>query len=325
MRLRRLEWIAVAALQAGCGYPGEPLPPALKRPVRVADLAAVERGSKVYVQFTVPTITTEGLPIKGRPDIELRMGPMPTDGFTWPKWEKASDRVADSAIQVQDSHATAQIDASKLYGKKVLVAVRVHGPHGQDVGWSRIETLDLVLALPVPEGLAASDAPDAVRLDWHAAAPGVPGFSEVVRRIPPSGRSGPAISLLIQTSRSNTARLTTIWCSLLRRAATGTRKASLPGGVTFKPIDKFPPAVPVGLTAIPAARDIELVWDRNTERDLASYQVYRDGKKIAEGLTAPAYSDKDVKPGVRYRYQVLAVDTAGNARALCAPLETAIP
>jgi hypothetical protein len=309
---------------SGCGYPGEPLPPALRRPVRVADLAVVERGSKVYVQFSVPSITTEGLPIKGRPDIELRVGPMPADGFTFPKWEKASDRVLDSTIHVDNSMAAAEIDASKLYGRTVVIAVRVHGPHGQDVGWSRPETLDLILPLPVPEGLSPTDAPDAIRLDWHA---GAPEF-RIFRKAPEDAAFRQIGSSDKPSYSDNTIEYGKTYQYLVQSVEkTGERYAeSEPSAtVTFKPVDKFPPAVPVGLTAIPASRNIELVWDRDTERDLASYQVYRDGKKIAEGLTAPAYSDKDVKPGVRYRYQVLAVDTAGNSSELCAPVETAIP
>ena len=65
---------AVFAL-AGCGYPGEPLPPALNRPNRVVDLSAVERGEKIVIHFTLPAKTTEGLPVKQNPDIELRLGP----------------------------------------------------------------------------------------------------------------------------------------------------------------------------------------------------------------------------------------------------------
>jgi hypothetical protein len=292
--------------------------------VRVADLTSVQRGSKIYVQFTVPVITTEGLPIKGRPDIELRMGPMPADGFTWQKWEKASERVPDSAIRIESSIASTQIDASKFYGRPVLVAVRVHGPHGQDIGWSRPETLELVAALPVPEGLTPADAPDAVRLDWHAAAPEFRVFRKASE-----DTAFRQIGMSDKPSYSDTTieygKTYEYLVQSVEKSGEKYAESEPSVGVTFKPADKFPPAVPVGLTAIPASRNIELVWDRNTERDLASYQVYRDGKKIAEGLTAPAYSDKDVKQGVRYRYQVLAMDTAGNTSELCAPVETAIP
>jgi fibronectin type 3 domain-containing protein len=328
VRSSRRHGIAVAGLLAGCmascGYPGEPLPPALSRPNRVADLAAVERGSKIYVQFTVPSTTTEGLPIKGKPDIELRVGPMPADGFTWPKYEKSSERVPEAAIEVDKLHASAQVDASKLYGKTVLLAVRVHGSHGQDIGWSRIETLDLVPALAMPEALVASDAPDAVHLDWHAAAPEFRVF-----------RKGPEETAFKQIGTSDKPSYsdTTIeygktYDYLVQSVQKGGERyaeSEPSAAIAFKPIDKFPPAVPAGLTPVPGSRSIELVWDRNTERDFAAYQVYRDGKKIADGLTAPAYSDRDVKAGAQYRYQVSATDTAGNQSAQCSAVQTAIP
>src|SRR5579871_6127627 len=69
-------------LSSGCGYMGNPMPPALNRPVRVEDLSAVEHGANIVIQFTVPTTTTEGNPIrKNQRDIELRLGPAPPGEF----------------------------------------------------------------------------------------------------------------------------------------------------------------------------------------------------------------------------------------------------
>ncbi len=324
MKLRVTQLVGLAALLTGCGYPGDPLPPALKRPVRVADLAAVERGSKIYIQFTVPSATTEGFPIKGRPDIDLRVGEMPAGGFTFEKFARDAARVPDSELKVEGLHASAQVDASKLYHKTVLVAVRVHGPHGADVGWSKIEILELVPELPMPEGVALTDAPDAVKIEWHAAAPGFrifrkgpddPGFAQIATSEKPlyvdsTIEYGKSYDYLVQSIEK-----------------TGDRYAeSEPSAtVSIEPVDKFPPAVPAGLTPVPGSRSIELVWERNTEKDFASYQVYRDGKKIADSVTAPAFSDRDVKPGVHYRYQISATDTAGNVSKLSEAVETAIP
>jgi fibronectin type 3 domain-containing protein len=79
------------------------------------------------------------------------------------------------------------------------------------------------------------------------------------------------------------------------------------------------------VSAVPGTRSIELVWNRSTEKDFASYRIYRDGKKIADGLTAPSYSDRDVQPRMKYSYQVSAVDTAGNESAKSAAADTVIP
>jgi len=51
---------ALAAVLSGCGYVAGPLPPLANIPARVTDLAAVQRGGKLIVQFTVPQLTTEG-------------------------------------------------------------------------------------------------------------------------------------------------------------------------------------------------------------------------------------------------------------------------
>ena len=111
----------------------------------------------------------------------------------------------------------------------------------------------------------------------------------------------------------------------IEKAGSSYAESDLTEPVSFQPIDKFAPAVPAGVTPVPGTRTIELVWDRNAEKDFAGYCVYRDGKKVAEGLTAPSYSDRDVKPGTRYRYQISAVDNAANERGLSAPVEAVIP
>src|SRR5579885_3098954 len=72
-RLRATISLYALAL-AGCGYIGDPLPPLLNIPARVNDLAAVQRGGKLIVQFTLPRVTTEGSLIKGDIRAELHGG-----------------------------------------------------------------------------------------------------------------------------------------------------------------------------------------------------------------------------------------------------------
>ena len=87
--------------------------------------------------------------------------------------------------------------------------------------------------------------------------------------------------------------------------------------VCVTPRDTFPPAAPRGLAAVPTAGQINLIWDANTEKDLAGYLVLRgpapDGP--LEAITAApirdtSYRDATVKPGTRYVYAVVAVDAA---------------
>src|ERR1035438_1387784 len=96
----------LALLLTGCGYVGEPLPPALRRPVLVNDLAAVQVGSNIVIQFTIPKITTEDLPIKGGEDIELRVGPQAPDMASW---QRTSDRETVSARDARSEEHTSEL------------------------------------------------------------------------------------------------------------------------------------------------------------------------------------------------------------------------
>lgn len=83
------------------------------------------------------------------------------------------------------------------------------------------------------------------------------------------------------------------------------------------PRDTFPPAAPKQLAAIGSGGVINLIWEPNTEPDLAGYIVLRGeapGDKLQAltpaPITATNYRDSEVKPGVRYVYAVVAVDKA---------------
>jgi endoglucanase len=99
-----------------------------------------------------------------------------------------------------------------------------------------------------------------------------------------------------------------------------------PGDIT--PVDVFPPAVPTGLRADAAPASIELVWDRNTESDLAGYRIYRssgDGplERLAESNEIPSYSDRAVEHGKTYHYAITSFDrsTPPNESAPSARVE----
>jgi VCBS repeat-containing protein len=92
------------------------------------------------------------------------------------------------------------------------------------------------------------------------------------------------------------------------------------------PVDTTPPAAPAGLTATPAAQQLQVTlgWTANSEPDLAGYNVYRSTTSpVTIGtplngalLTSPAYVDTSVSSGMGYYYAVSAVDLTGNQSAL---------
>ncbi len=70
--IRAAAFFCIVSL-AGCAYIGPPKPPALDIPTRITDLRAAEYGDKIVVQFTIGTLTTDGLALKSVKTVELRV------------------------------------------------------------------------------------------------------------------------------------------------------------------------------------------------------------------------------------------------------------
>jgi hypothetical protein len=312
--------ILAAALCTGCGYMGDPLPPALKRPVPVTDLTAVERGSRIVIQFTVPKVTTENLPV-AKPDIELRIGAA-GDSFQPDAWAAAADRV--TAIHEEKGIAKAELPVLTYAGKRIATGVNVHGPNGRSAGWSNFVALTIVPPLDVPTGVNAADGPDSVVLTWKGSAPGYRVFRKTVTS-PDWERIGTAASANYSDTTIEYGGTYQYYVQGEAKAGEGYAESEESDAITIRPADKFPPVVPTGLTAQAGARSVELVWDRNTDKDFSAYRIYRNGQALPQTVASPAYSDRDVQPGSTYEYRVAAIDTAGNESAKSAPASVEIP
>src|SRR5450631_1112639 len=91
---RFLAAAAAALCMAGCGYVGDPLPPLANVPPRVKDLAAIQRGGQIIVQFSVPDKTTEGHPIPPPVKLDLRAGP--ADQFEENRWAAGARKISSN-------------------------------------------------------------------------------------------------------------------------------------------------------------------------------------------------------------------------------------
>jgi hypothetical protein len=86
-------------------------------------------------------------------------------------------------------------------------------------------------------------------------------------------------------------------------------------------VDTFPPAPPKDLKAVATDGAISLIWEANTESDLAGYIILRaqtPAERLDAIVSAPimdtSFNDA-VQPGIRFVYAVQAVDRAGNVSA----------
>jgi hypothetical protein len=109
-------------------------------------------------------------------------------------------------------------------------------------------------------------------------------------------------------------------CFVVRSVApvgTATIESDPSDPICLTPKDIFPPAAPKSLQAVGSAGVVNLIWDANTESDLAGYLVLRGeapGDTLQpltpEPIKETRYQDRTTRPGVTYVYAVVAVDRA---------------
>jgi hypothetical protein len=317
-------WIPVlaAAMAAGCGYSGNPLPPLANIPSKVADLTAIQRGNRIVARFMVPRVTTEGMTIKKDLKIDLRIGPAP-EPFQEDLWAESATPVP--AGLVEDGVATYEIPSAPWTGKQAVLGVRVAGSNGKESAWSNLAVVPVVAPLETPAAVRADNTAQGVRLTWQAAGTnfrifrrsGSADFVSVADAPQP-----PWTDNTTEFGKTYVYRIQTI--AKLGDNREAESEPSQEASIT--PEDKFPPAVPDGLRATAAANSVGLTWDSNTEADLAGYRVYRAAtggafEKIADVSTLPTYSDHTAEQGKTYQYAVSSVDQSGNESARSAAVE----
>jgi fibronectin type 3 domain-containing protein len=306
MRLRSLAALALLLTLAGCGYPGDTRPPSLRVPVPVHDLAAVQRGSKIIVQFTVPQLSTDGIALKDSPYLELY--------------------IAGSKFHVKSDKPLAYDEetATPFAGQTVKIGVKAQNDRAQDAGWSNVVDLTVVPALATPTEVEAKAVADGVQVTWKSAdrkfvvfreGPGEKTFTRI----------GDADARTYTDTTAEFGKTYLYKVQTIDPATTPPVESDLSTEKSITPLDTFAPAVPSTVTAVVGTQSVELLWDRNLEGDLAGYRVYRDGKMIGESKDAPSFSDRTVERGKRYSYAISAYDRLNNESAKSEPVEVQIP
>jgi hypothetical protein len=320
--------LAAALLSAGCGYVGGPLKPLANVPAKVADLAAVQRGSIIIAHFSVPKLTTENHPIAKPVTFDLRIGVTP-EPFNSAQWLDNSKPL--TAITISQGLGTVEIPIAEWIGRQPILGLRAIGANGKDAGWSNYEAIRVVPAPQVPTLQAADNTVYGVHLSWS-------GNGEQFRifRRTSADEAWDVVATLDSHEWTDTSTEFGKSYSFEMQSLVdvGDHKyaeseLSAPQDITTK--DTFPPAVPTGLHADVAPGSVELVWDRNTEPDLAGYRIYRstgDGpfEKIADANEIPNYSDRAVEHGKTYRYTITSFDrsTPPNESAHSGAVEVTI-
>lgn len=307
---------------SGCGYIGDPLPPALNIPVAVTDLRAAEFGDTMALEFTLPALTTEGLPLNQLRSVDIYVGPASAP-FSTDAWAAAARRYESTATL--PGPVAQDIPVRDWIGKDVVIGVRATGPRGKASAWSNLVTLSVIPPLPAPQAVRVENVERGVAVSWQGTGPRFRVFrAEADGKPQPLGETERPEYLDESTSYG------TRYQYLVQALASDTQQSQVAGPAPITPEDVFPPAVPSGVSAVAGPESIELAWERNTEPDFAGYVLYRSVdnspfERVAGKIEAPTYSDTRIEPGKRYRYTVSAVDVSGNESARSAAVEANVP
>jgi hypothetical protein len=356
--------LSTPVLLVGCGVSGVPKPPSLNLPEPVADLRAVRKGDRVYLDWTVPTETTDRLAVR-------RLGPTricrsldaamnecanPVGEVAAPQVPGAGNGKHANPVTAMKANYTDNLPQRLLVdspGAQIVYAVSVLNENGRSAGISNAVHVPAVAALPTPSDFKAQVTAEGVALSWNAipTAPETRGLLHAYRvyRRPEGGNADTVVGDVPLETASATRlvdhsfewektyfyRATTI--TLLHEE--GQAEVQFEGddtpAIKIFAHDVFPPAVPSGLQAAFSGAGqqpfIDLIWTPDTDADLAGYNVFRHeagaaAVKINSALVkTPAFRDAMVASGKTYVYSVSAVDVRGNESARSQEASEAVP
>ncbi|HUN85562.1 MAG TPA: fibronectin type III domain-containing protein [Terracidiphilus sp.] len=345
---------ALAAMLAGCGTQGAPLPPSLNLPDRVTDLAAVRNGNQVSLSWTMPKRNTDKLLLKGNVKVVV--------------CRKEDASVCDPVGTVSFAPGVAgsyseNLSATLASGDPRVLRyfVELKNRKGRSAGLSNAALVPGGEAPAPVAGFTAEVQKAGVVLHWtpdneKAAVrlqrtlenpPAVKPKKQVLGEAPESAeqnlivedgsQSGGAIDRSIHFGDTYIYKAQRV-AQIEAEGQTLELDGAFSQPVRVEALDVFPPAVPKGLAAVATAGEdgsppaIDLSWQPNTEPDLAGYIVYRregDGpwERIspAQPVAGPSFHDDHVKPGETYTYAVSAIDQGGHESARSAATLERVP
>ncbi|HXZ40488.1 MAG TPA: fibronectin type III domain-containing protein [Terriglobales bacterium] len=362
--LNRALCVAAFWTLIGCGVSGIPRPPSLNLPQPVTDLRALRKGDKVFLAWTVPVETTDGVRIRHLGTTRICRSSdaassdcgSPVGTMSPPPSALAGQNRSPALTTKSQASYIDQLPPSLLHddpAAEVFYTVSVLNQSERSGGLSNQVAVAAVIALPPPSDFRAQVTADGVLLSWTGN-PQSPETQQlhhlyrVYRREPgtktdttvgemPLGilRTYLLLDHTFEWEKTYEYRATVV--ALIH--AEGQPETQFEGDdtpwVRVFAHDIFPPAVPSGLQAAFSGAGqqpfIDLIWAPDTDIDLAGYNIYRheagtvEQKINPELVKSPAFRDMNVTPGHTYFYSVSAIDVRGNESAHSAEASESVP
>lgn len=340
---RRLAGLLLIGLAlAACGKKGPPMPPEVRLPVPPAGLRASIDENAIFVSWTNPGTRIDGSRLKDLAEVRLYRREDSDDGPLKPAI-LAGGRVVGydqiAAIRL-DAPGAASVHGSSVQwvdrsglvpGHRYVYVLTALDALGRSSPPSERRPITFLAAPMPPLDVQATAGNRQVTLSWRApdeftdATPATGEIRYIVLR--GVGTSGPMDVItpqpLAATSYTETELQNETEYHYRVRAVRVDPRATVTGApsavVAATPVETARPSAPRNLVVVPSTGSFRLAWSQSPEPNVALYAIYRAagaGAPIRVGTTpsgTTTFTDRDVRPGVTYRYTVTALDDARSA------------
>jgi hypothetical protein len=351
--------LAFCIVLTSCASPSPPVPPSLEVPKPVSDLKAVRVGNKVYLSWTVPSVTTDHQTVRhlgatrvcrsleatmtqcGAPTGEVATGAL----LGVPAPSKKSTPAPIAAAYVDS--LPEELQQRNPYAL-LTYSVETMNEAGRSSGLSNLARTPAVEAPPPPAHFEGEVTADGVEVRWVASPevsqPDVSHVYRIYRR--EEGSTKPSVAGEIGFGENHFSDRSFEWEKNYVYYATSASLVTRPGQPSLQAEsqssdeirlfthDVFPPSVPASVQAAFSGTQqpfVDLIWAPDTEPDLAGYNIYRHEpggtpvKINSELVKLPAYRDTAIESGRKYFYSISAVDTRGNESGGSGEAEESVP
>jgi hypothetical protein len=339
---------AFCLLFSACGKVGAPIPPA-RLTERTAELTAIQRGSKILLSWSAPTLAKNENDVSyvARVDIYRLLERQNQDPVLDAEEFEAEAQViyvldrATIEAQVQSLGHLEFTDAVNLNQAQANIrlryAVRYVNKRGQQAAFSNsVAIVPAALIALEPTNLqVASQAQDELTIQWDEPAGNVDGSGPAALVGYNLYRVKPNRKIVRETLNSEPITGTsfvdrtfqykseyTYIVRALSQGANGLIESADSKPLTFLPLDRFKPEAPNPVSIASANGTISLFWPSSSEKDVVRYNIFRAASETAaenEWLkigTVEAkfvtFRDERVVIDNRYFYRVTAVDRFDN-------------
>ena len=322
-----------------CGKNGPPVAPELRLPVPPAGVQAFIDERSILVSWTNPGTRLDGTPLRDLVEVKLYrrededgapLKPaMLSSGQVVGYAEIASIPLGSPAPATVEGGAMRWVDTRDLaIGRQYVYVVTAIDSLGRSSPPSERKPITFLATPEPPRNVVVSAGDRRITLAWEAPTAftdGSPVSGElryVVLR--GAGGEGPLQLITPQPIGATTYADTGLDNDTEYRYAVRSVRVdprAVAGGppsavVAATPAVTTPPRPPSNLVAVPFPGVARLTWRASPESTVALYAVYRAvgaGALIRIGTALAgntAFADRDVRPGVTYRYAVTAIDSA---------------